>query len=170
MPILVKIDGLTGQGDARLKEYADGDWFVADSCGFGIGRELRRSSEKGGTLDINIGVGEFGTLDLTKQLDSVSSLLAQYAANGNSAGDARIDFVRLGGERPFVYQRYALRRCFVASWSSRSPADEVPREEVKLAFNKIACSVAGADHIFSWDITKSKVWPKHGLKVLPLSV
>ena len=37
---------------------ADSKYFVADSFSFGVEREMKESGEKGGTEDINIGVGE----------------------------------------------------------------------------------------------------------------
>ena len=35
-----------------------GEYFMADSFSFGVEREMKESGEKGGTEDINIGVGE----------------------------------------------------------------------------------------------------------------
>ena len=47
-----ELDAVTGAGK-------DGkDYFVADSFSFGVEREMKESGEKGGTADINIGVGE----------------------------------------------------------------------------------------------------------------
>ena len=40
------------------KASGAGDWFIADSFSFGVEREMKESGEKGGTEDINIGVGE----------------------------------------------------------------------------------------------------------------
>lgn len=53
--------------EAKVEELDDkeldkasgaGEWFVADSFAFGVEREMKESGEKGGTTDINIGVGE----------------------------------------------------------------------------------------------------------------
>ena len=61
--ILVHIDDVPG--DCKLAGYEkksdkgeDSGWFVADSFTFGVQREMKESSEKGGTEDINIGLGE----------------------------------------------------------------------------------------------------------------
>jgi hypothetical protein len=60
------------------------DWFVADSFGFGVEREMKESGEKGGTEDINIGVGELQECTISKSMDVSSPLLAQYSINGNA--------------------------------------------------------------------------------------
>jgi len=167
MPILVKIDGLSGHGDATLSDYADGDWFVADSFSFGVEREMKKPGGKGGTQDINIGVGALRQFVISKSMDAASALLAQYAVNGNSGGGAQIDFVHLPEGPPTVYLRYKLDRCFVASWSTSGDAEGPPTEEVALHFNKVAFAVAGGGPVFSWDNVKQKKWNKHGLVPLP---
>ena len=73
------------------------DLFVADSFSFGEEREMKESGEKGGTADINIGVGELQECTVSKSMDRASAKLAQYAINGNSPGIAEIDFVEVGG-------------------------------------------------------------------------
>ena len=54
--ILVLIPGVAG--DSGVPGYEG--WFVADSFSFGVEREMKESGEKGGTADINIGVGKLG--------------------------------------------------------------------------------------------------------------
>jgi hypothetical protein len=49
------------------------DWFIADSFSFGVEREMKESGEKGGTEDINIGVGELQECTISKSMD-VNSL------------------------------------------------------------------------------------------------
>lgn len=167
MPILVKIDGLDGHGDSTLDGYADGNWFVADSFSFGVEREMKETGEKGGTQDINIGVGELQECTISKSLDSATALLAQYAVSGNSTGGAQFDFVQMGGDGLFLYLRYKLDRCFIKSWSTSGDADDRPTEEVAFYYNKIAFAVAGGGPVFSWDNVKRKKWNKHGLEPLP---
>jgi hypothetical protein len=60
------------------------DWFIADSFSFGVEREMKESGEKGGTADINIGVGELQECTISKSMDHSSITLAQHAINGNS--------------------------------------------------------------------------------------
>jgi len=167
MTILVKIDGLDGHGDSVLDGYDDGDWFTVDSFSFGVERELKKSGSKGGTQDINIGVGELQPCTISKSMDSASALLAQYAVNGNSGGGAQIDFVEVYGNQPTTYLRYKLDRCFIKSWSTSGDADDRPVEEVAISYNKIAFAVAGGGPVFSWDQGKQKRWNKHGLQPLP---
>jgi type VI protein secretion system component Hcp len=75
----------------------DGKWFVADSFSFGVEREMKESGEKGGTEDINIGVGELQECTISKSMDRASTTLAQFAINGNSPGTAEIHFVEVAG-------------------------------------------------------------------------
>ena len=94
--IYVKIAGIPG--DVTDVEYNDGTWFAADSFQCGIDNTVKKKSgEKGGTADINIGVGELQECTISKSMDSASANLAQLAINGNSPGSAEIDFVEVAG-------------------------------------------------------------------------
>ena len=77
---------------------------------------MKESGEKGGTQDINIGLGELQECTISKSMDWASPLLAQFAINGNSPGTAEIDFVEVAGG---------------------GAADDRPTEEVAFYFNKI---------------------------------
>jgi hypothetical protein len=58
---------------------------------------MKESGEKGGTEDINIGVGELQECTISKSMDVASTKLAQFAINGNSLRTAEIFFVEIGG-------------------------------------------------------------------------
>jgi hypothetical protein len=60
------------------------DLFVADSFSFGVEREMKESGEKGGTEDINIGVGELQECTISKSMDIGAPTLGQVSANGNA--------------------------------------------------------------------------------------
>jgi hypothetical protein len=62
-----ELDGISG---------GVGEFFVADSFSFGVEREMKESGEKGGTADINIGVGELQECTISKSMDWASPLLA----------------------------------------------------------------------------------------------
>ena len=164
--IVIKIEALKGFGDVVLEAYKGGEWFEANSFAFGIEREMKESGEKGGTEDINIGVGELQECTISKAMDRTSSLLAQFAINGNHAGPAEIHFLT-AGERPEAYLKYKLDRCFVKSWSTSGDADDRPTEEVAFYYNKIAFVWAGQPPAFSWDRTKATPWTEHGLLERP---
>jgi type VI secretion system Hcp family effector len=136
--ILVRIPNV--KGDAKIAGYEG--WFVADSFSFGVEREMRESGEKGGTEDINIGVGELQEVTISKSMDMASTALAQFAMNGNSVGTVEIAFVEIGGAggegKPVTYLRYQLERAFVKSWSTSGDADDRPTEEVAFYYNRIA--------------------------------
>ena len=176
--ILVKIPGVPGT--ARVAGYDNGDWFVVDSFSFGVERELNESA-KGGTEDINIGVGELQECTISKSMDRGSARLAQLAINGNSAGQAEIHFVNFvadpggGPGKAVAYLVYKLDRCFVKSWSTSGDADDRPTEEVAFYYNKIAFAYYHTEdgknfepaQIMSWDNVKQTQWPDHGLPSSP---
>lgn len=58
------------QSEASFAEK--GDFFVADSFSFGVEREMKESGEKGGTADINIGIGELQECTISKSMDTTS--------------------------------------------------------------------------------------------------
>jgi len=176
--ILVNIHEVANNkaGDCTIDGYDDGKWFVADSFSFGVEREMKESGEKGGTEDINIGVGELQECTVSKSMDRASTLLAQFAINGNSLGPAEIHFVEVGGGGsaagvPVCYLKYILARCFVKSWSTSGDADDRPTEEVAFYYNKIAFSYAHTKdgHTFigctpmAWNNVTHKKWDGHNI-------
>jgi type VI protein secretion system component Hcp len=161
--ILVKVDALSGLGNAQVAGYDDKNWFIADSFGFGVEREMKESGEKGGTEDINIGVGELQECTISKSMDSTSTLLAQFAVNGNNLGTAEINFLEGSRGKPLCYLKYKLDRCFVKSWSTSSDADDRPTEEVAFYFNRIAAVTPVPAPAFSWDQVANRPWTGHNL-------
>jgi type VI protein secretion system component Hcp len=167
MPILVKVENVPGSTAVKVQGYNDGNWFQASSFAFGMDREMSESGERGGTEDINIGVGDLGNIVITKALDGGSPRLAQFGVNGNSPGDVEIHFVK-GPNNPKVLMIYKLDRAFVKSWStSGDGGNEPPTETVAFYFNRIAFAVAGQPQPFSWNrVAQTSVWD-HQLPVLP---
>lgn len=169
MPIFVRIEGVSG--DAGPKDFDN--WFVADSFSFAVEREMKESGEKGGTADLNIGIGELQECTISKSMDLASAKLAQFAINGNSAGTADIVFVEFaddsssGESKPVSYLRYKLDRCFVKSWSVSGDADDRPTEEVAFYYNKIAFAVAGDADPFSWQRRPAGEWKDHDIELPP---
>ena len=151
--IFVMIPGM-GDDSIKTEGYDSGDWFIADSFSFGVEREMKESGEKGGTTDINIGVGELQECTVSKSMDMASMDLAQFAINGNSPGTAEIDFVEVAGggdsapspevqdEALATLADVELERAFIKSWSISGDADDRPTEEVAFYYNKIAFQYA----------------------------
>lgn len=175
MAICIKIPNITG--DCKLEGYSN-EYFMADSFSFGIEREMKESGEKGGTEDINIGVGELQECSINKTMDRASAQLAQAAINGNSLGTAEIDFVEIGGGgalegKSKCYLRYKLDRCFVKSWSTSGDADDRPSEEVAFHYNKIAFQYLTTTDgktfanggTMSWDNVTNTPWSAHGISL-----
>ena len=146
----------------------ESDWFIADSFSFGVEREMKESGEKGGTEDINIGVGELQECTISKSMDSASAKLAQFAINGNSVESGEICFSNdtdTREARPVCYLKYKLGRVNIRSWSISGDADDRPTEEVAIYFNKIAYGQQteapdGSLHMdtMSWDRKKRSAW------------
>jgi len=167
--IYVKIPGI--RGDVTTEGYDTGEWFTADSFSFGVEREMKESGEKGGTEDINIGVGELQECTISKSMDINSPKLAQNAIEGTDLGVAEIHFVETTSEgKPMVYLKYKLERAFIKSWSTSGDADDRPTEEVAFYYNKIAFSYSSTNDgrtfeqsTMSWDNVKNVKWTDHGL-------
>jgi type VI protein secretion system component Hcp len=159
--IFVKLEGVPGNVAGPDNS---GDWFVADSFSFGVEREMKESGEKGGTADINIGVGELQECTISKSMDSTSPTLAQFAVNGNSLGLCEVclaDVVSPSAP-PVCYAHFVMERCFVKNFSTSGDADDRPTEEVAFYYNKIAFGHAegGRDNAMTWDNVKHRPWPE----------
>lgn len=171
MPIYVKIPNVPGDATIETPGYGGGKWFIADSFSFGVEREMKESGEKGGTEDINIGVGELQECTISKSMDAATAKLAQSAINGNSLGEAEINFVEIAGGgagQPICYLKYKLDRCFVKSWSTSGDADDRPTEEVAFYYNKIAfVHFDGDGHLqsFGWERRRHRPWTDSGLEL-----
>ena len=164
--ILVRIDGILG--DCNIKGFQD--YFTAESFGFGVERELAESG-KGGTQDINIGVGELQECTISKSMDSASAYLARKAISGSSCKTADIKFVQPitkdnNEQVNLVYLAYKLDNVFIKSWSTSGDGDDRPTEDVAIWYNKLAFAYyPSADgktydkkHECKWDQVKSKPW------------
>ena len=164
--VFVKYDGVDGESRGP-DGTGNKDWFIVDSFSFGIEREMKESGEKGGTQDINIGVGELQECTMTKSLDLSSGKLAQAAASGQSLGKCEVCFTTSGdtGEPPACYLHYVMERCYVKSWSTSGDADDRPTEEVAFYYNKIAFGYVDTDEdgvvreeSMSWDRKRNRPW------------
>lgn len=68
-----------GGSEAERDVAAKDDYFIANSFSFGVEREMKESGEKGGTTDMNIGIGELQECTISKSMDWASSRLARPA-------------------------------------------------------------------------------------------
>jgi len=156
--IYVKIPGI--DGDVQGPDSSS-DWFAADSFSFGVEREMKESGEKGGTQDINIGLGELQECTISKSMDSASPKLAQSAIDGRTLGSCEVCFTETApGTTPQCYLHYVMERCYVKSWSTSGDADDRPTEEVAFYYNKIAFGYDDAGRItsMSWDQERNRYW------------
>lgn len=186
MPIYIKLGTIAGDASISTKGYGpeesgESKWFIAESFGFGVEREMKESGEKGGTEDINIGIGSLNECSVGKTIDFASPLLAQYAVNGNSPGDGEINFVEVAGPGdgdlaagPLCYLKIVLGRVFVKSWNISGDGDQRPTEEVTFYYNKIAFQYARTPDgkkfyyspLMSWNNATNELWPESKISTL----
>ena len=162
--IFVRCDGLSG---TELGPDGERDWFIAESFGFGVEREMKESGEKGGTSEPATSVPSVSEIVVTKSMDMATVQLAQYAIEGNSPGVCLIAVTNGtdANAKPHCYLAYKLDRAMVTSWSTSGPANERPTEEVAFYYNKLSTAFLVEDgqqgassQTMSWDNTKQVKW------------
>jgi hypothetical protein len=95
------------QPDTDGSQAAGDDHFVADSFSFGVEREMKESGEKGGTEDINIGVGEL------QEADEKPAAFEKWApaGDGQGSGDESIGVGELqpadGSVKPAEFDKWS---------------------------------------------------------------
>jgi len=106
------------------------------ALGLSVGRQMKEPGEKGGTADLNIGVGRISAIAIRKPTDGTSALLFSYAINGNSMGDASVHVLeqRAGWAKPLTTLEVQLGRSFVQSLQLDSAALV---ENLEIHFNQI---------------------------------
>jgi type VI secretion system secreted protein Hcp len=162
--VFIKYENIDGPGDVDTAGWPDnsGEWFVANSFSFGVEREMKESGEKGGTADINIGVGELQEVNISKSVDVSTTKLAQLALTGRSLGKVEMCITQddgTGGPQE-CYIHVVMERSFVRSWSTSGDADNRPTEEVAIYYNKIAFSYVATPDGVSWNNEKNRPWPE----------
>jgi len=158
--VYVKYDGIDGEVSGPDNS---GEWFVADSFSFGVEREMKESGEKGGTEDLNIGIGELQEIVIGKSKDASTVTLAQAALTGRGLGPVEV-CVTDGDDRSgpqACYLHFVMERAYVKSWNTSAEADDRPTEEVAFYYNKIAFSYADSTQsAIRWDNEKNRPWPE----------
>lgn len=152
---------LEGRWRGRLFADIFGPTFAGvDIVSYGLD-VLRDPPEppQGGTADINIGIGEFSPISVTKNIDSITSYqLLKHAINGNSLGNAELHFYfHDADDEPFIIVK--MERVFVSDISQRvihrGDGEYVHQESVSLWYNKFAVQVrsriVGPDNSIEWE-------------------
>lgn len=108
--IFVRIPGVPG--DAKASGYDDGNWSLVRAGTYGVERSLEDSG-KGGTEDINIGVGDLLPIGVVMDFGIAAPKLMQFAINGNAVGVVELHVVEFVKEKPVVQSIILLERAFV---------------------------------------------------------
>lgn len=121
----------------------------------GIKRTVGESGEKGGTEDINIGVGDFLDFSVSKPLDAASLQLLQFSINGNSVGDLTIRLFEPGTST--AYATYTLDRAFVTNTIfSTSPTGVVETMGFKFREIRSQVTIGGATYQSCWNLVQNR--------------
>ena len=163
LDIFLKCDAVPGTSTVKGRE----DWIPI----LGMSESIERESTggpKGGTEDINIGVGEFAPVSLLKRYDASSNVLRRFAVNGNAIARCEIDVESGGLESGGSGFRYSvvLHRSFVSGFSSSAESDGQLLELLTIRFNQIEWSGSGFDggnetrhSMGGWDLVKNLPFP-----------
>lgn len=108
--IFVRIPGVPG--DVKAAGYDDGTWSVVRAGTYGVDRSLEDSG-KGGTEDINIGVGKLLPIGVVMDFGIAAPSLMQFAINGNALDVVEMHAVDLVDDRLELRSIILLERAFV---------------------------------------------------------
>ena len=121
----------------------------------------------GGQAPGGTGAAQFRELSITKTMDETSPKLFESLATGRLAPTAVLKLYSTpGGGQPVNYATYTLDRALIVSYSTSGDANDAPREEVTLAYNKIRQETRMPDQNgnqgnpvrFGWDLVARRPW------------
>ena len=177
----------TIKGDVAVKDGKVGDgWIQIDSYQWGetragVEREMKESGEKGGTEDINIGVGELQEMTISKPMDKSTPKLAEAVAKGKvfkapaPRGSLTLKMPAgqcvVGARHPTAtldtpYMRYEMENVMVSSCSASrgggGGGTSLPMEEISFNYDKISTAYTKQDkqapktEVRGWDPDKKQ--------------
>ncbi len=162
--IVMKLDPI--KGDCKLTGFTD--YITLDDVSWDINREPKESG-KGVTQDLNFGIPEAGSVNVTKSMDMSSVDLMQMATGGGaSPAECVIKFIQSGmGSNATEYKTYleiSLKRPVVKKWGINGSGDERPTETVEIMYNSIKMKYTSTDDKGSptdfgpkgWDLVAGK--------------
>ena len=162
--MFVRCDVLSG---TELGPDGERNWFIAESFGFGVEREMKESGEKGGSSEPATSAPSLSEIVVTKSMDIATVKLAQYAIEGNSPGACLIALTNGtdANAKPICYLAYKLDRAFIKSWSTSGLDDERPTEEVAFYYSSLSTVFLIEDgrqgaisQPMKWDNLKQSGW------------
>ena len=161
--VYIKFEGLDGPGGDDIGPDNSGEWLAADSFSFGVERKNKKRGKKGGTEDLNIGIGELHEIVIGKGKDASTSILAKAALTGRGLGSVEVcvtdDDNRTGLQACSLH--LIIDRAYVKSWKTSAEADNPPTEEVTFNYSNIAFSYAdNTQDAIHWDSERKSPWPE----------
>lgn len=108
------------------------------------------------------GRAQIADLQVTKKVDKASPLLFKGLTNGTHFASATLTLYK-GGEKPQKYMEYKMTDVLITSVQHGGSADDVPAENVSLAYEQLEITVedkdeggASAPTVYHYNLAQSK--------------
>ncbi len=157
MALFMKINGVKGNVTSQGYE----GWIQLSSMDNGIKRNM--ATKVGKTADRESTTPSFQEIEITKDIDSSTPTLYQYACEGHSMTNVEIHACSTG-QTLSPYAKIQLSNVVVSSYHETILGDEQPFEEITLNFTKIQKTYISRDSqnkpqspiTFGFDLEKAK--------------
>jgi type VI protein secretion system component Hcp len=153
MPIFGLFQGISAK--SGLTEPFSTEWCKIDSLTWGV----ERPGQSIAVHEISRSIAQIQQIHLTKATDGASSYLFAKAIAGNAVGTVTLAITESGSNKAIV--AFKLDAAFVTSARVFADGSSGPREELALAFNKIALAVwlSSGIQLCTWDLAAQRPWP-----------
>lgn len=157
MPIFGLFQGISAK--SGLTEPFSTDWCRLDSVSWGVERPGQGAAPIA-VSEISRSIAQIQQISLTKATDGASSYLFAKAIAGNAVGTVTLAITESGSNKTIV--AFKLDAAVVTSARIFADGGSGPREELALAFNKIALAVwlPSGIQLCTWDLTAQRPWPE----------
>jgi type VI protein secretion system component Hcp len=155
MAIFALFQGISAK--SGLAEPFSTDWCRVDGINWGVNRAVADTA-RAGAQDVSLGIANLQRFHLSKPTDGASAPLFAKAIGGSVIGSVIVAIANDGSNKTEV--AFKLDRAFIVSAQFASAGGDSPREELEIAFSRLAMGVlTPAGMQFStWDVVQNKPW------------